>query len=150
MADRLVDRLRHNFTRRPLWMNALMLFCTYMTFVYVPWDLFVKPVAVDEEVWFGIRFHGWAAKAATPLHWAIYAAGTWGFWHMRPWMWPWAAVYAGQVAIGMLVWPILYVEGVGGWIFGLVAFAVFGALTLALWRARELFQLGARVSRPAG
>ena len=26
-------------------MNALLLFCAYMTFVYVPWDFLSKPVA---------------------------------------------------------------------------------------------------------
>ena len=74
-------------------MNALMLFGASMPFVYLPWDLFAKPVAEDAEVWFGIMLTGWAAKAAEPLHWAVYAAGTYGFYRMRPWMWPWAAIY---------------------------------------------------------
>ena len=39
--------------RRPFWMNVVFLFCVYMTFVYLPWDVFVKPIAEDEEVWFG-------------------------------------------------------------------------------------------------
>lgn len=68
------------FGARPVWMNILMVFCAYMAFIYLPWDLFVKPVAEDQEVWFGILLTGWAAKATEPLHWAIYAAGTWGFW----------------------------------------------------------------------
>jgi len=125
--------------RRPTWMNVLMLFSAWMAFVYMPWDLFVKPVAQDEEVWFGILLHGWAAKLTEPLHWAIYAAGTYGFWRMRPWMWPWAAVYSGQVAVGMLVWNVLYGGG-WGWIAGIVSFVAFAALTLALWRARDRFQ----------
>jgi hypothetical protein len=132
--------LREAFGRRPLWMNALLVFCAYMAFVYVPWDLLVKPVAVDEEVWFGVRLHGWAAKATAPAHLAIYAAGAYGFWHMRPWMWPWAAVYAAQVAIAMAVWPLLYVGGVRGVLFGTVSAALFGALTVALWRARDRFR----------
>ena len=137
-------RLRAILAGRPWWMNALMLFSTYMAVIYVPWDLFVKPVAEDEEVWFGILLHGWAAKATEPLHWAIYAAGAWGFWKMRPWMWPWAAVYAGQVAIGMLVWTGLYGPGgAASWLAGLVVFVPFAYLTLALWRARPLFQPGA-------
>jgi short-subunit dehydrogenase len=136
----MLQWLRDGFARRPAWMNALLVFSAYMAFVYVPWDLFVKPVAVDEEVWFGIRFYGWAAKAATLPHWFVYAAGAYGLWRMRPWLWPWAAVYAGQVAIGMLVWPILYRGGFGGVVMGVVAFALFGALTLALWRAREQFR----------
>ena len=45
--------------------------------------LFMKPVAVDEEVWFGIRFHGWAAKLLELPHWAVYAAGLVGFWRLR-------------------------------------------------------------------
>ncbi len=136
--------LRDHLGKRPWWMNVLMVFCAYMTVVYVPWDLFVKPAALDEEVWFGIRFHGgWAKLLAIP-HWAIYAAGAVGFWRMRPWMWPWAAVYAGQVAIGMLVWTGLYGPGgAASWLAGLVVFVPFAYLTLALWRARPLFQPGA-------
>jgi short-subunit dehydrogenase len=144
------DWLRDAFGRRPGWMNVLMLFCAYMAFVYVPWDFFVKPVAVDEEVWFGVRLHGVWAKATEPLHFAIYALGAYGFWHMRPWMWPWAAVYAAQVAIAVLVWPLLYREEVGGGVaravlFAALSFAAFAALTIALWRARERF----RAPRPA-
>jgi hypothetical protein len=125
--------------RRPLWMNGLLLFCAYMTFVYVPWDLFAKPVAVDEEVWFGVVFRGWAAKATEPIHWAIYALGTWGFWHMRAWMWPWAAVYAAQVAIGMAIWPVLRFGGVRGAALGAASFVPFALITWALWRSKERF-----------
>ena len=44
--------------RRPWWMNVLWAFCLYMTFIYMPFDLFFKPVAVDEEVWFGFVLTG--------------------------------------------------------------------------------------------
>ena len=59
--------LRDNFRLRPLWMNAVMLFCAYMAFIYVPWDFLFKPMAEDEEVWFGILLTGWAAKATGHL-----------------------------------------------------------------------------------
>ena len=49
----LRDWLNGVFVGRPGWMNALMAFCAYMAFVYVPWDFFVKPVAEDQEVWLG-------------------------------------------------------------------------------------------------
>jgi short-subunit dehydrogenase len=136
--------LRSLFEGRPWWMNALMLFCAYMAFVYVPWDLFAKPVAEDAEVWFGIMLTGWAAKAAEPLHWAVYAAGAYGFYRMRPWMWPWAAIYVAQIALSMLVWNVLYHGGLQGWISGAVSLAVFAGLAAVLWRARALF--GARRS----
>ena len=136
--------LRESFARRPGWMNVLMLFCAYMAFVYVPWDFLLKPVAIDEEVWFGVRLHGWWAKATEPIHFAIYAAGAYGFWYMRPWLWPWAAAYAAQVAISMLVWPLLYSDEVGGMgralLVGVVAFAAFAALTIALWRSKDRFR----------
>ena len=61
------DGLRKLLNGRPHWMNALMLFCIFMTFIYMPWDIFIKPVAVDQEVWFGFMFTGWAAKATEPL-----------------------------------------------------------------------------------
>jgi hypothetical protein len=82
---------REQFERRPWWMNVLMVFCAYMAFVYVPWDLLFKSVARDTEVWFGLAFRGWSAKLLAPLHWAIYAAGAYGFWRNRAWMWPRAA-----------------------------------------------------------
>jgi hypothetical protein len=133
---------RAELERRPWWMNLVFGFCLYMTFIYLPFDVFVKPVAVDSEVWFGVLLHGWAAKLTEPLHWAIYAAGVYGFWKMRPWMWPWAALYVGQIAVGMLVWNLL--DPRGRWAWGAVAAALFGVLTIALWRARARFQKGPR------
>jgi short-subunit dehydrogenase len=121
-------------------MNALLLFSAYMALIYVPWDIFIKPVERDVEVWFGLSFTGWTAKLLAFPHWAVYAAGMIGFWGMRSWMWPWASVYVAQVALGMAVWPILERAGPVGWITGIVAGAIFAIPTVALWRARELFQ----------
>jgi len=134
----VIEALRSEWARRPWWMNLIFAFCVYMTFIYMPFDVFWKPVAVDEEVWFGVTLHGWPAKLTAPLHWLIYVAGAYGFWKMRPWLWPWAAVYVAQVSIGMLVWNLLDPRG-GGWIAGLVAGAVFLLPTVALWRARDVF-----------
>jgi O-antigen ligase len=122
-------------------MNLIWAFCLYMTFIYLPYDLFWKPVAEDQEVWFGILLEGWAAKLTAPLHWAIYAAGAYGFWKMSRWMWPWAAVYVAQVAIGMFVWSLTDARG-GGAVFAVIAGAVFAIPTVALWRARDRFQRG--------
>ena len=115
------DWLRALCDGRPWWMNVLMFFCGYMAFVYLPWDFFLKPAAADAEVWFGIRFHGIAAKLLEIPHWAIYAAGAYGFRHMRAWLWPWAAVYTAQVAFGMLVWNTVYVGGFIGLLLGVVS-----------------------------
>jgi len=139
--------LRTLFDGRPWWMNVVMVFSAYMAFVYLPWDFFVKPVAVDEEVWFGIRFHGWAAKFLEPFHWAVYAAGAYGFRRMKAWMWPWAALYTGQVAFSMLVWPWIYVGGFVGFLLGIVSVVPFAVLTWALWEARPLFQAQRRSLR---
>lgn len=128
------------FGRRPLWMNALMIFCACMAFVYVPWDFLAKPVARDQEAWLGFLLSGWAAKVTEPVHWAIYAAGVYGFWRMRPWMWPWAALYSAQVTLGMGIWPILHYGGLRGVGFGLLAFVPLAILTVALWRARDVFR----------
>jgi uncharacterized protein len=124
---------------RPHWMNALLFFCLFMALIYLPWDIFVKPVRVDEQVWLGIVFHGWAAKITALPHWAIYAAGAYGFWHMRTWMWPWAAVYAAQVAVAMLLWNLFHVGGTGGFAAGIASFALLAGLALALWTARPTF-----------
>jgi hypothetical protein len=128
---------RGELARRPWWMNLIFGFCVYMTFIYMPFDLFVKPVAVDDEIWFGVLFHGWIAKLTEPLHWAIYAALAYGFWRMRPWMWPWAAIYVAQVSVGMLVWSLR--DPRGNVALGCIAAAVFLVPTIALWRARSRF-----------
>jgi len=124
---------------RSWWMNGLMLICAYLAILYVPWDFLAKPVADDEEVWLGIVLRGWHAKATEPLHAAIYAAGAYGFWRMRPWMWPWAAVYSANITVSMLVWNIAYVGGLRGWLLGPIYAGAFAALTSVLWRAREDF-----------
>ncbi|HME68507.1 MAG TPA: SDR family oxidoreductase [Myxococcota bacterium] len=134
------DWLQKQLARRPWWMNALLVLCVYMAFLYEPWDLFAKPVARDAEVFLGYAFHGWAAKLTNPLHWFIYAAGTYGFWRMRPWMHPWAALYTAQVALSLCIWFVRTWPGFGGWAFGLAALVLVGALAVALWRSRLLFQ----------
>ena len=123
---------------RPWWMNLIWAFCLYMTFIYMPFDLFLKPVAEDEEVWFGFVLHGWWAKATGPLHWLIYGAGAYGFWKMKHWMWPWAAVYAAQVCIAMFVWQLVDPRG-QGWLPGVIAAGIFAIPTIALWRAKNTF-----------
>jgi hypothetical protein len=124
---------------RPWWMTGLLGFCLFMTFVYLPFDLFWKPVARDQEVWLGFVLEGWAAKATEPLHWAIYAAGAYGLWKMRPWLHPWAALYTASIAIGMLVWSVRDPRG-PGLLVGLVPCAAFAALAIALWRGRGRFE----------
>ena len=128
---------------RPWWMNVLWLFCLYMTFVYMPWDFFLKSREEWEQVWFGFTLRGWPAKLTEPIHWAIYAAGSWGFYKMRSWMWPWACVYSAQVAIAMIIFNILEGpangDGRGG---GPIASIVIGSflvwLTYKLWQAKPL------------
>lgn len=134
----MTESLAAEWGRRPWWMQLLFGFCLYMTFVYMPFDLFWKPVAEDEEVFFGITLHGWPAKLTEPLHWLIYAAGAWGFWKMRSWMWPWAAVYAAQICVGMVVWNLVDPRG-RGLLPGAIAAALFLVPTIALWRARDRF-----------
>jgi short-subunit dehydrogenase len=126
--------------RRPWWMNLLFFFCLYMAVVHMPYDFFWKPVAHDEEVWFGIVFRGWAAKLMAIPHWIIYALGAYGFWRMRPWMWPWAAVYTAQVALAMLVWGFVHLEGVGGVLLALLSPIPFIGLAGALFLERERFE----------
>ena len=138
--DGLQAWLGDRFRERPWWMNGLMVFCAYMTFIYMPWDFFIKPVAEDEEAWLGILLRGPAAKLTEPIHWAIYAAGMYGFWRMRPWMWPWAAVYAATVSFGMVVWGVVYVGGFSGLLLGVLAAIPFALITRALWNAGDWFE----------
>ena len=134
----MTSAVQEFFSGRPHWMNAIFVFCLYMSFVYMPFDLFYKPVENDVEVWFGFMLHGWWAKATEPLHWAIYASGAYGFWKMKRWLHPWAALYVAQVAVGMLVWSLLDERGTA--LLGAVAFALFSALAVVLWRARDQFK----------
>jgi hypothetical protein len=138
MVNRIGSGIKVQWSMRPWWMNLIMGFCLYMTLIYMPYDIFWKPVAQDEEVWFGITLHGWPAKLTAPLHWLIYGGLAYGFWRMRSWMWPWAAVYLAQVTIGMLVWNLLDPRG-DGLVRGLVAAAVFLVPTVALLQARSTF-----------
>jgi short-subunit dehydrogenase len=70
----------------------------------------------------------------------VYAAGLVGFWGMRRWMHPWAAVYAAQMTLAMVVWPLLYVESGWRYVNAVAAGAAFGWITWVLWRARGHFQ----------
>lgn len=132
-----MEQLKTIFRGRPIWMNVLMVFCAYMTFIYMPFDMFIKPVAEDEEVWFGYMLTGWAAKATEPIHWAIYGFGFYGFLKMKSWMFPWASLYVFQVAIAMGVWGYLY--GSGSIVGSIVVGAVFAVLGVMLWLAKPQF-----------
>lgn len=127
------------FRERPWWMSAAMIFCAYMAFVYMPWDIFVKPVAEDEEVWFGLLFHGWWAKLLALPHWFVYAAGVYGFRRRRPWMGFWAAAYTAQVAFGMYLWTAIETGGFSGIFVGIFPALPFAGLTYAFWNNRDHF-----------
>lgn len=123
-------------------MNLILLFCLYMTFLYMPFDMFIKPVAEDGEVWFGYLFTGWAAKATEPFHWIIYAAGAYGFLKMKSWMWPWASLYVCQIAFSMFVWSLAHEGGADGLVRLLVALLIaapFIFLAFMLWQAKGRF-----------
>ena len=139
--QQVIEGIRRDFMRRPWWMTAMYVFCLYMTFIYMPFDIFLKPLANDEEVWFGITFHQEWAKALAPLHWVVYAGMAWGFFRMHRWMWPWASVYVIQVSFSMVVWNLLDERG-AGLLAGLVAGIIFLVPAIALWRARDLFRSG--------
>ena len=127
------------FRERPWWMSAVMVFCAFMAFVYMPWDLFVKPVERDVEVWFGIPFHGiWAKLMAIP-HWFVYGAAVYGFRRRRPWMALWAPLYVAQVAFSFYIWSAMHQGGLTGPILGLLPAAPFAFLAYKFWEARDHF-----------
>ena len=131
-----MEQLQSLFEGRPIWMNAMFVFCAYMTFIYMPFDMFIKPVAEDEEIWFGYMLTGWAAKATEPIHWAIYGAGFYGFLKMKSWMHPWAALYVFQVAIAMAVFPWLHRDAGFAGIAVAVPFVILGVMLL---RSKDSF-----------
>ena len=144
----MTDWLRDLFRDRPIWINALMVFSAFMAFIYMPWDIFWKPVAEDQEVWFGIMFTGWWAKLWAFPHWLVYAAATHGFRRRRPWICTWGALYTAQISLGMLVWSIGYYGfSLSGWFFGIISAAPFALLSAALADAREHFSFAHKSMR---
>lgn len=135
----MLKSVKENIELRPWWMNCAFLFCAFMTFIYLPWDIFIKPLAEDQEVWFGFLFTGWAAKIGALLHWLVYGAGFCGFWKMKAWLHPWAAVYVLQIAAGMLIWSISDDRG-SGFVSGGITAMVFIGLAVALLRSKPHFQ----------
>ena len=125
-----------DWNSRPWWMSLIFYFCIYMTFIYMPFDLFLKPVAEDEEIWFGFTLTGWYANATEPLHWLIYGFGAYGFWRMKKWMWPWASVYVAQIVIAMFVWNILKDNNL---MAASISALIFCFPMVALWRSKDKF-----------
>ena len=130
--------LKLEWQKRPWWMNLIWFFTLYMTIIYMPFDIFIKGVAGNEEVWFGIVLHGWWAKVTEPLHWLIYGFGAYGFWKMRPWMHPWAAIYVGQIAFSMFVWNLIDPRG-AGLVAACISALIFVIPAITLWRSRARF-----------
>jgi hypothetical protein len=139
MREARVSEFREKlFYGRPWWMTALMLLCALQVFILLPGELFFRPLAEDQEVWFGYVLTGWAAKITNPIHWLIYAFGMVGFYRMRPWMHPWAALYTTQVAIAAFVWGVRdeSVPLIGA----IVSLGAVLGLAWLLWRSKERFQ----------
>ena len=131
----MIEQIRQFLAQRSWWMNGLLGFCAYMTFIYMPFDLFWKPVEADQEVWFGYMFTGWAAKVTAVPHWLVYGFGFYGFWKMRAWMWPWASLYVAQVAFRMVSWTVMR----GAFVPAIVTLIIFGGLAVMLWLAKNDF-----------
>ena len=119
---------------RPAWATPMALFCLATLAYIIPRDLFL-PHAREVEVWAGFELRGFWAQATAPLHWAIFAAGAWGFYKLRSWIWPWASLYAFYVAGSHLVWNLTSPHG-EGWLAGLGQLVVFSVPGVLLWRAR--------------
>jgi len=123
---------------RPGWATVLAVTCAVLSAIQLA-ALFVVPVAVDEQVWFGLTFRGVEAKIMTIPHVVIYAVGAYGFWRMRAWMWPWAPLWAGQVAVAMFVWAVLNLEGVTAMLMGAITPFPFLGIVVVLMNERHRF-----------
>ena len=135
---KLLGTVIEDWRLRPWWMSLMFYFCCYMTFIYMPFDMFIKPVAEDKEIWFGFTLTGWWAKATATLHWLISVSYTHLFRNMKAWMWPWASLYAAQVAIAMFVWSVLNERG-GGLLPAVLVGLLFLIPTIALWKSKARF-----------
>jgi hypothetical protein len=98
---------------RPWWANAALAFALFGACIFSPYDLFFVPVDRAEEVWFGITFHGTAAKVGEVAHWIVWATFAYGLWRMRPWVPVLATVYFLQVAIALVFWFFACARGRG-------------------------------------
>jgi hypothetical protein len=115
-------------------MTALAVFCALTVAFLVPRDLFFAETR-DVEVWLGFELRGAAALLTAPLHWAVFAAGAFGFWRARPWATPAAALYCFYIALSHLIWSEVSANG-QGWPMGLAQAAAFSLPGVLLWRAR--------------
>lgn len=131
MGRRSAERPR---AHRPCWATGLALFCAATVVFLAARDLLVADVR-DTEVWLGFELRGWPARITAPLHWAIFGAGAWGYWHVRPWVWPWASVYALYVAASHGVWNLTSPSG-GGASAAAWQLALFAIAAVALLYAR--------------
>jgi hypothetical protein len=116
-------------------MTAAAVFCLLTIAFLAPRDLFF-PETRDVEVWLGFEVRGRAALLTAPLHWAIFAAFAWGFWRVRPWILPAAALYLFYVAVSHLIWSEVSPNG-QGWPMGLAQAAAISAPGVLLLRARR-------------
>jgi len=132
----IFSSLSQDWHSRPWWMSLMFYFCVFMTVIYLPYDLFFKPVMEDQEIWFGFTLTGWWAKATEPLHWLIYGLLAYGFWRMKSWMWPWASAYVAQIVIAMFVWNML---NDGNLIAAFGSALIFSIPLIALWRSKDRF-----------
>ena len=134
----VISKLQDFWTRRPWWVNCILLFSLFMTFIYSPFDVIFKPLAEDEDVWLGFVFTGWAAKLGGVIHWLVYGALARGLWLMRRWAWWLGSLYSTQVAIAMFLWPLLNRED-ASLLTATIAGLLFSIPAFAFWRARGQF-----------
>jgi hypothetical protein len=125
--------------QRPWWANVALAAALFGTCVFSPYDLFFVPLDRAEEVWFGITFHGHAAKVGEVAHWIVWATFAYGLWRMRPWVPALAAVYFLQVALAHLVWSVVSPRG-RGLAIGAIQAAVFTIVAAVALRARPAFE----------
>jgi hypothetical protein len=114
-------------------MTVLAGVCFAVLVISIPRDLFF-PASRDVEVWFGFELHGPAAWLTAPIHWAIFAVGTWAAWTDRRWIVPWAVGYVLYAALAHLVWSEVSPHG-RGWPIGLVQAIAIAGVALLLRRA---------------
>ena len=125
-------------TQRPWWANVALAVALFGTFIFSPYDFFFVPLDRAEDVWFGITFHGTAAKVGEAAHWLVWATFAYGLWRMRPWVPALACLYFLQVALAHLIWSVASPRG-RGIAIGAVQATVFTVAAALALRARSAF-----------
>ena len=94
-----------NMPRRPRFVVAIVV-AALVVVAYECFSLFTRPAEIYEQVWFGMKFRGEAARVAAVPHVVIYLVGSWGLWRQKSWARIAAMGYFGYLLLSFVLWGL--------------------------------------------